>query len=185
MGASVLWSFIDMYGTSRLRSLIVVDQPSACVVLPWMESAEAAEAGAILDFPGADQFVRAVAADNHDVRHAFLTSMLTRDIPDDDLAWMAGENRRMPPVWGARLLLDHIMQDWRDVLPRIDVPTLVMAGEVSHVAPASQEWTAAHIKGARLRTFTKAEGGAHFPFFEQPGPFCQDVSDFVAAGARR
>jgi pimeloyl-ACP methyl ester carboxylesterase len=183
LGASVLWSFIDMYGTSRLHSLIVIDQPSACVTLPWMQPAEAAEAGAILDFPGAEQFVRAVAADDHDVRHAFLTSMLTPGIPAGDLAWMAGENRRLPAGWGARLLLDHIMQDWRDVLPRIDVPTLVLAGEISHVAPASQAWTAAHIAGARLRTFTAAEGGAHFPFFEEPGPFCRDVTDFLAEHA--
>src|SRR6185436_2731592 len=36
MGASVLWSYIDTHGTSRLDSRIVVDQPSACVVLPWL-----------------------------------------------------------------------------------------------------------------------------------------------------
>jgi len=73
------------------------------------------------------------------------------------------------------------MQDWRDVLPRIDVPTLVLAGEVSHVAPESQAWTAEHIAGARFRTFDKAEGGSHFPFFEEPAAFCAEVSAFVAS----
>jgi pimeloyl-ACP methyl ester carboxylesterase len=179
MGASVLWSYIDTHGTARLRSLIVIDQPSACVVLPWMDAAEAGAAGAILDFAGAEQFVGAVAADNRDVRHSFLVSMLTRDVPADDLAWLAGENMLMPAQWGARLLLDHVMQDWRDVLPRIDVPTLVLAGEVSHVAPASQAWTAEHIPGARLRTFTTAEKGAHFPFFEEPASFCTVVTEFL------
>ena len=182
LGASVLWSYIDMHGTSRIRSLIVIDQPSACVVLPWMDQAEAGAAGAILDFAGAEQFVRAVAADDRDVRHSFLVSMLTKDIPADDLAFMSEENLRMPVPWGARLLLDHIMQDWRDVLPRIDVPTLVLAGEVSHVAPASQAWTAEHIPGARLRTFTAAEKGAHFPFFEEPASFCAVVTEFLGLG---
>ena len=180
MGASVLWSYIDTYGTSRLRSLIIIDQPSACVILPWMDPEEAGQAGAILDFAGADQFVRAIATDNRDVRYSFLVSMLTKDIPTDDLAWMAEENLKLPAPWGARLLLDHIMQDWRDVLPRIDVPTLVLAGEVSHVAPASQAWTAEHIGGAELRTFTKAEGGAHFPFFEESAAFCEVVTEFLA-----
>jgi pimeloyl-ACP methyl ester carboxylesterase len=179
MGASVLWSFIDLYGTSRMRSLIVVDQPSACVVLPWMTPEEAGEAGAILDFPGAYEFIKSVGRDDRDVRHAFLTSMLSVDLPADDLEWMSGENLRMPAGWGARLLLDHVMQDWRDVLPRIDVPTLVVAGEVSHVAPASQAWTAEHIPEARLRVFTKEEGGSHFPFFEEPGAFCRQVAAFV------
>ena len=180
MGASVLWSYIDTHGTSRLDSLIIIDQPSACVTLPWLDPDEAAQAGAILDFAGAEQFVRAVAADDRDVRHSFLVSMLTRDIPADDLAFMSAENLRMPAPWGARLLLDHIMQDWRDVLPRIDVPTLVLAGEVSHVAPASQAWTAEHIAGAELRTFTPLEGGAHFPFYQRPEAFCRVVTEFVA-----
>jgi len=183
MGASVLWSFIDMYGTARIRSLIVVDQPSACVVLPWMTAAEGAEAGAILDFPGAEGFVRAIAEDDRATRDGFLKSMLTPDIPADDLAWLGTENLKLPARWGARLLLDHVMQDWRDVLPRIDVPALVLAGEVSHAAPESQRWTAEHIPGARLRTFDKTEGGSHFPFFEEPAAFCQEVSAFVAGHA--
>ncbi len=185
MGASVLWSYIDMHGTSRLQSLIIIDQPSACVVLPWMDPAEAAQAGAILDFAGAEGFVRAIAVDDRDVRHSFLVSMLTKGIPADDLAWMSEQNLKLAGPWGARLLLDHVMQDWRDVLPRIDVPTLVLAGEMSHVAPASQAWTAEHIPGARLRTFTEAEGGAHFPFFEQPGPFCRTITEFLAQHASR
>ena len=81
MGASVLWSYIDLHGTERLDSLIVVDQPSACVVLPWMTADEGAAAGAILDFPGAEGFVRAVGApDAGATRRAFLESMLSKDL---------------------------------------------------------------------------------------------------------
>ena len=94
---------------------------------------------------------------------------------------MSAENLKLPAQWGARLLLDHVMQDWRDVLPLIDVPTLVLAGEVSHVAPASQEWTAAHIEGATFRAFTRDEGGAHFAFYQNPGPFAEVVTKFLAA----
>jgi len=72
------------------------------------------------------------------------------------------------------------MQDWRDVLPRIDVPTLVVAGEVSHVAPASQQWTAEHVPGAQLRTFSADEGGSHFPFYEGPEHFARVLLDFLA-----
>lgn len=181
MGASVLWSFIDLYGTARLDSLIVVDQPSACVVLPWMTSDEGAAAGAILDFAGAEGFVRAVGApDAGAVRRSFLESMLSKDLPVDEIDYLYGENLKLSGAWGSRLLLDHAMQDWRDVLPRIDVPTLVVGGEVSHVSPASQAWTAEHIQGARLRVFTAEEGGSHFPFFERPAMFAPVLLDFLA-----
>ncbi|MET0928378.1 MAG: alpha/beta hydrolase [Aeromicrobium sp.] len=180
MGSSVLWSFVDQHGTARVDSLVLVDQPSACVALPWMSPADALDAGAILDFPGAQGFVEGVLGpDSLEVRSAFLTSMLTADIPVDDYELLLAENLKLDAGFGARILLDHVMQDWRDVLGSIDVPTLVTAGEVSHVAPASQEWTAAHIPGARLRVFTAAEGGAHFPFFEAPEPFAEVLDDFL------
>lgn len=182
LGASVLWSYLDSHGTAAFEKLVIVDQPSACAVLPWMTPQDASDAGAILDFAGAADFVAAVAGpDGETTRHAFLVSMLTPNISADDLAWMYQENLKLPAEWGSRLLFDHIMQDWRDLLPTIDVPTMVFAGEVSHVSPDSQRWTAEHIAGARLRVFTEAEGGAHFAFFENPAPFAAALLEFVSA----
>ncbi|GAA1381185.1 alpha/beta hydrolase [Pseudonocardia kongjuensis] len=182
MGCSVLWSYLDNHGSGRVDSLIAIDQPSACTVLPWMTPEEGTEAGAILGFAGAEEFAKGLLGpDSDSVRHAFLVSMLTPDISADDLAWLYAENLKFPAPFGARLLIDHVMQDWRDVLPSIDVPTLVIGGEVSHVAPVSQEWIRDRIPGARLRVFTRAEGGGHFPFFEQPGPFAEALIGFLDA----
>jgi pimeloyl-ACP methyl ester carboxylesterase len=119
------------------------------------------------------------------VRHSFLVSMLTPDVGADDLGWLAAENLKPAMPFGAKLLIDHVMQDWRDVLPRIDVPAPVIGGEVSHVAAASQRWTASRIPGATLRVFTRAEGGAHFPFFEAPKDFAGVLLEFVEAAADR
>ncbi len=182
MGCSVLWSYIDHHGTSRFDSFVALDQPSACTVLPWMDGGQGKEAGAILDFAGAEQFAAGLLGpDEATVRRAFLTSMLTEDIPADDLEWLYVENCKLPAGFGARLLIDHVMQDWRELLPDIDVPTLVIGGEVSHVNPASQEWTAAQIPGSKLRIFSRAEGGAHFPFYEQPVPFVEALTTFLDA----
>ena len=71
------------------------------------------------------------------------------------------------------------MQDWRDVLPRLDLPVLVVGGEVSHVAPVSQEWIASQVPGARLEVFTRSDGGAHFPFFERPAAFAKVLTEFL------
>lgn len=180
MGCSVSWSLLDSRGSSRIRSLVVLDQPSACTALPWMEAEEAKEAGAILDFAGAEQFAAGVLGpDSVTVREAFLRSMLSRDIPESDVDWMREQNLLLDKGFGARLLMDHVMQDWRDVLPTIDVPTLVVAGEASHVAVASQEWTAGRIPGARLVVVPASEGGSHFPFVEGPENFVRVLDEFV------
>ncbi|MET7683675.1 alpha/beta hydrolase [Streptomyces sp. NPDC005423] len=180
MGASVLWSHLELFGPDRVRSLVIVDQPVACTVLPWLDPADAAQFGAILDYDGAAAFARSMLlADAGKARHDFLTSMLTKDIPAQDLEWLYAQNLLLPMPWGARLLLDHVMQDWRDVPPRIPVPTLVIGGEVSHVAPASQAWTAAHTPDAELRILNREEGGAHFAFFESPREFADTLRDFL------
>jgi pimeloyl-ACP methyl ester carboxylesterase len=180
MGASVLWSYFELFGTERIRSLVIVDQPTACTILPWLEASEAAQFGAILDYDGAAGFARAMLSEDSDAaRLEFLTSMLTKDIPPQDLDWLHQQNLLLPMPWGARLLLDHVMQDWRDVLPRITEPTLVIGGEVSHVAPASQAWTAAHIPNAELRILNRGEGGAHFAFYESPRDFANILQDFI------
>lgn len=185
MGASVVWSYIDTHGTDRLRSVVLVDQPSVCTRLPWMDAGEAEAAGAILDMPGAEAFCQALLGEGSGAaREAFLRSMLSGDVPEDVVQWLLGENLAMDVGFGTRLLLDHVMQDWRDVLPRIDRPTLVVGGRVSHVAPASQEWIAGQVPGARLRVFEAVEGGSHFPFVEQPQTFVDELSGFLATAAR-
>ncbi|MBK3581332.1 alpha/beta hydrolase [Streptomyces sp. MBT65] len=176
----MLWSYPELFGPGRVRSLVIVDQPVACTVLPWLNPADAADFGATLDYDGAAAFARSMlSADSERARLAFLTSMLTKDIPAQDLQWLYEQNLLLPMPWGARLLLDHVMQDWRDVPPRIDVPTLVIGGEASHVAPASQAWTATHVSNAELRVFTREKGGAHFPCHESPQPFADTLLDFL------
>ena len=182
IGVSVLWSYIDLYGTGRIGSLTCIDQPSVCALVPWLAEADAAQVGAIVDFQGAAELARSIIGeDGVAARRAFLASMLLSDIPSDDLDWLFSENLKLAMPFGTRLLIDHVFQDWRDVLPRIDVPTLVIGGEASHVVASSQEWNAAQIPGAVLRVFSRAEGGDHFPFYEAPKAFATVLLDFLDA----
>jgi len=183
MGCSVLWSYVDLYGTARVSSLVLVDQPSVCALLPWLAQEDAAQVGAIMDFAGASGFVQGLlGADSDAVRRDFLRSMLKPDIAAADFDWLLGQNMMMRMPFGARLLLDHVMQDWRSVLPRIDVPALVTGGEQSHVDAGSQRWIAEQIPGAELHIFSPAEGGDHFPFFEDPKAFAAVLTEFLDSG---
>ena len=77
------------------------------------------------------------------------------------------------------LLFNHAFQDWRDIIPRITLPTLVVSGRVSPIPWKSQEWMAGQIKGAKLEIFEEAEGGNHFMFFENPDKFNRIVKEFI------
>jgi len=79
----------------------------------------------------------------------------------------------------ATLFLNHGCQDWRDIIPRITLPTLVIAGRGSPAPWKSIAWTANQIPGAQLEIFEENEGGSHFMFVENATKFNQIVSTFV------
>jgi pimeloyl-ACP methyl ester carboxylesterase len=79
----------------------------------------------------------------------------------------------------ATLFLDHATRDWRDVIARIRLPTLVVAAEMSIFPSESQEWIARQIPGARLEIFAEKDGGSHFMCFENPTRFNAVVRDFL------
>ena len=101
------------------------------------------------------------------VRDAFFT----KAYPAEKLDYVLAENLKFPKAEAARLLIEHCSQDWRDVIKRIDIPTIVFSGEASIFTPRSQQWIAAHIPGAEVHVFSTEEGGSHFMFMENPEKF--------------
>jgi pimeloyl-[acyl-carrier protein] methyl ester esterase len=72
--------------------------------------------------------------------------------------------------------------DLRDRLPRVAVPTLVIAGEYDRMTPpgAARE-LAANIHGARLELIARA---GHAPFLSHAGDFCRAIMAFLGRAAR-
>jgi non-heme chloroperoxidase len=76
----------------------------------------------------------------------------------------------------SRLLNDHLGRDWRDVLPTIKVPTLIVMGGKSHFASTMLwDWLQTQIKGSRLEVIK--EGGHGF-YESHPADFNKMVVDF-------
>ncbi|MEU9821284.1 alpha/beta fold hydrolase [Pseudonocardia alni] len=180
MGASVLWSHIDTHGTGRIARLVLVDQPAAVAAVPWMPAQEQAGSGAIFDVGGLLDLAGSLAGPDGDtVREAFVRSMFSGTPADDVWSLVAREITHTPAHAGVPLLFDHCAQDWRDVLPRIDVPTLVLGCEGSHVSPESQRWIADRVPGAMLHVFGSDEANSHFVFLENPAAFDAVVEKFL------
>jgi len=83
------------------------------------------------------------------------------------------------------LLRDTAYGDWRDVIERIKLPTLVIGGENSIFTSASQRWIASVIPGAEIEIFSTPEGGSHFMFIENPSRFNSSVLSFLASSNTR
>ncbi len=184
MGSSVIWCYHDLFGPERLKRLIFIDQGACALYHPSWSEAERLEAGAIFTAQSLHDTAIALAGPEGiaTTENFVRTAFFTKAYPADRLQWVIGENLKMPRALAGKLLLNHCMQDWRDAIPTIRLPTLVVGGEASLFNPRSQTWIANQIPGARVEIFTTDQGGSHFMFLENPTRFNALVRDFVTAG---
>ncbi|MEU3184309.1 alpha/beta hydrolase [Streptomyces sp. NPDC006923] len=180
LGCSVIWSYWDLFGGDRISRLVLVDEP-AVVAADRVPEERAAELGAIFSAETALGIAASLReADGADFWRSLVHTMHTPSLSAADFDWIIQQNARLPLEHTATLHLDHCGNDWRDVLPRITVPTLVIGGEVSIFPPGVARWTASRIPGAEARVFSEAEGGSHLMFWENAELFNAVVRDFVS-----
>ena len=75
------------------------------------------------------------------------------------------------------ILFDQTVQDYRDVLATIDIPTLICWGEHDKILPVSgAPYMQAHIRGSRLERFPHS---GHCPFLEESENFNRVVEEFL------
>ena len=181
MGASVIWSYWEQFDGARVSKLVLIDQAATVTVQPGWTDADKAETGAVFEPKALFDTCAALAGPDGEKTTAGLVNGLffTKQFPPDQLAWVLAENLKMPRGYAAKLLADHCIQDWRDVIPRISVPTLVVGGEASFFPPDSQLWIGRQISGAQVTVFGADEGGSHFMFLENPAFFNEVVAQFI------
>ena len=184
MGASVIWCYWDLFGAHRLANLILVDEPPVMISNPlWLES-EREVFGATWTCESLQKTCSALeGAAGETMTAKFIGGMLTIGISAEQKAWIIGQNLKFPREYAARLLKNKSVQDWRDVIPRISVPTLVIGGKASHTPWKSQAWIHNQIPKSELVLFEEDEGGHHFMFISCPEKFNQVVASFL--GSRR
>ncbi|KAL7940946.1 Alpha/Beta hydrolase protein [Trichoderma barbatum] len=182
MGCSVIWGYWDTFAASRTRisRLILVDQSPYMTADPAWESGVAKSLGAIftpsktlemgasLRGPGGNEFAS-----------AFLRSLFSPLLSAEDFDWTIQQCSKMRPADAAALLANHAAQDWRDVLPTITVPTLVVGAEGSALGGECSRWVASQISGSKLEIFEEDEGGSHFMFWENDAKFNKVVEEFL------
>ncbi len=180
MGCSVIWGYWELYGKDRLAKLILIDQMPMITANPVWSDKEKEDAGAILDKDSLYSVTNALAGpDGVKTTEGFITGMFTKQYPREEVAWVIEQNLKMPREYAARLLYDHATNDWRDVIPLINIPTLVVGAKTSLVVWKSQVWVGSQIPGSRVEIFEEDEGGNHFMFMENSEKFNRIVKEFM------
>lgn len=168
MGCCVVWSYLDLFGPERLSKLILVDET------PWLvNQAFGWEKG----FMKLEEVLGActMARENQAGMIEWLTGlMVTTEMPPEERAWLIANQMKLPAAFGASLLLHHNALDWRDVVRRITLPTLVVTGQKTPHMPA-MIWVHEQIPGSRLEVFDSG----HLMFLEEPDKFNALLAEFI------
>jgi pimeloyl-ACP methyl ester carboxylesterase len=164
MGVSVSFGMFSISGTRRIRRFVAIDQS------PKITNDEHWAWG-----------VRKVAWDNvYDCVH------FRADWGEPELEPPMPEGAAMGRTWQTfdhdqvrKLLLDHMVADWRDVLPRIDVPTWVVTGRLSpYYDVEGMAWFAGEVPDASLTVF---EHSGHSPHVSEADAFNQQLLEFMTS----
>jgi pimeloyl-ACP methyl ester carboxylesterase len=103
------------------------------------------------------------------------TPGLEPDVPESSSMGEPWEN--FPHDQMRKLLLDHFVADWRDVLPRIPVPTWVITGRLTnYYFPEGQQWFADQVPGSQ---FTCFEESGHSPQATEIEEFNRKLLEFL------
>ncbi len=182
MGAAMLWGYIDLFGTKGIRKAVFVDEPvSIYSHADWSEQ-ERREAGGMTS--SAERmvaaFIEGVPTNSLILDMKVVERAMTKDSPYYvNSEAFANAFIKTDPQYTAKVLFDHINNDWRDVIRhKINVPTAIFSGEYSNNLP-SQRWMASVIPNARLYVYSKAEQGDHFLMFKNPVKFSADLRNFL------
>jgi pimeloyl-ACP methyl ester carboxylesterase len=182
MGAAILWSYIDLFGTKGMRKVVFVDEPISIYSHDDWSEQERLEAGGtttsvertIAAFTGSGP-VNKLVTDMKPFERAQLT-----DSPFfvNSESFSNAAIKSDPKAMG-RVLFNHLINDWRDVVRhKVDVPAAVFSGEQSNNLP-SQRWAASVIPNAKLYVYSTAEQGDHFLMFKNPFKFSSDLRSFL------
>ncbi len=171
MGAFVTFDYIRQFGTGTIRGLVVVDEGPTD--FKW----EGYEHG-FVDL----ETLRSLMTDIQDDKDAFLRGfvpeMFHNPQAPEDLEWMVSECARLPTGGLSAILFDQTLQDYRDLLPSIDIPTLVCWGRHDTLLPVSgAAYVNELIQAARVTLF---EDSGHCPFLEESEKFNRTLDDFLS-----
>ncbi|WP_299004893.1 alpha/beta hydrolase [uncultured Shewanella sp.] len=182
LGSAVILCYWDLFGASKINKLVLIERVAALVCNPEWSPQQIADYGPLVDPDSAMQIYNTVYGNKgNNYKAMLLNHEISNKMSEKEKQWLIKNSYHFPGKYAAELLYNHFHQDWRDVILRITVPTLIVAGRASPTSVSSQEWIHKQIKGSKLAIFEEEEGGKHFMFIEGADKFNRLVDEFIKA----
>ena len=180
LGASTAYNYIDLFGTERISKLVIVDEPAALLINPIWNEKERQNYGAIYKAGTLHELTNSFVSDNADELYQKIVDMMTTRHASKAQKDLILNCLDISGQAASLLYFNNISQDYRDVMRKINVPTLLITGTMSQIPWQSQRWMHEQIPHSKIEIFSEDEGGSHFMFVENPGKFNKIVNSFLS-----
>jgi non-heme chloroperoxidase len=164
MGVTEVAAYVDQFGTQGLAGIVLVDGIAGGM--------DAQFAKAIMDLGAKLQ------ADRRKQTEAFVRSMYRKPQTEDYIQRVTNASLATPTNSAVALFVGAFGADYRATLPKIDVPTLVLAAgdDASNPFMVKSKEMQQAIPGARLEQFP---GCGHALFVDDAGRFNSLLDEFL------
>lgn len=171
MGAFVAWDYIRQFGTSQLAGLIISDE--AASDFKWDDFPHG-----FIDLPTLHSLMSDVQEDQDAFLRHLVPEMFHNEQLPEDVEWMVAECAKLPIGALSAILFDQSVQDYRETIATIDIPTLICWGRHDELLPVSgADDLHSRIGGAEVVIF---EDSGHCPFIEETEKFNATVEEFTS-----
>ena len=171
MGCMVIWDYFKQFGDIDVSATIFVDQSPSDFKWPDWELG-------VFDLSSLIAMMSDVQTNRDQVFKNFIPMLFNKTPPYDDMAWMLKESMLMPATIASAVLFDQAMQDYRKIVSKVNVPTLVISGgaEGKLLPIDSVKFVHEKIQGSHFSVY---ENTNHCPFLEETERFNNEVIQFV------
>jgi pimeloyl-ACP methyl ester carboxylesterase len=170
MGAFVIHDYVKQFGTGALSALMVSGESASD--FKWDGFPHG-----LLDLPTLHSFMSDIQEDREGFIRHLVPEMFHQEQDPSDVEWMVGECLKLPIGPLSAILFDQSVQDYRETVKSIDIPTLILWGDHDAILPASgADDLKQRIPHAEVVMF---EDSGHCPFLEETEKFNGAVNEFM------
>ena len=181
MGASIIWSYIDLFGDTKLKKLAFIDEPiSIYTHSDWSEE-KRLNLGAMTTSP--ERMIAAFTKNESTNQQVVDMNVFARYMKQDSDYFKNSESFaqsviKKSPESMSPVLFDHATNNWEDVIQyKVNKPTAIFTGEFSNNLQ-SQKWMNSAIRNSELFIY-EGDYADHFLAFKNPTQFTQDLIGFI------
>jgi non-heme chloroperoxidase len=170
MGALVIWDYIKQFGVENIKATVVIDQPPSDFKWPDWPSG-------VFDFLTLCQMMAIIQTHRASmVKEAI--PLQFKDMPGEENFNMIFEDMtRIPESIACVIFFNEAVQDYREMLHSVAVPTLLcFSGDEKFIPAGGREHLQKNLPNARLVIF---ENSGHFLILEEPDRFNEAVDKFI------